>query len=240
MSERIRDAEGGARGPMRAGVIPAYQAARWIHGVVERTRERIATVVVVDDGSTDGTGDLARSAGARVLTHERNLGKGWALRTAFLELLGEGFDEFVTLDADGQHLPEQIPRLVHALRATSADLVVGTRDHLFAGMSPVRRASNRLSTRAISILAGARQSDIQSGFRLYTQRLLEGTGLPKGRFEAESSIIVKAVRRGFRVVGTPVELGYTDGRHSSHYRPIRDSLRIALAVVGARLEGNRG
>ena len=184
MSPRGRDTAGGASGAKRAGVIPAYQAARWIHGVVERARLQIDTIVVVDDGSTDATGDLARAAGARLLRHERNLGKGWALGTAFRELLGEGYDELVTLDADGQHLPEQIPRLVHARNATTADLVVGTRDHLFSGMSPVRRASNRLSTRAISILAGARQSDIQSGFRLYTRRLLEGTGLPRGRFEA--------------------------------------------------------
>lgn len=221
----------------RAALIPAFQAAPWIAAVVEGTSAVLELVVVVDDGSDDGTGELARGAGARVFTHPRNRGKGWALGTGFRELLAAGVSEIVTLDADGQHLPGEIPRLVEARRRTSADLVIGTRSHLFGAMSRLRRTSNRLSSWAISILAGAAQSDIQSGFRLYTRRLVEELGLPRGRFEFESAIVVRAVRTGLQVVGVPVELAYADGRGASHYRPVVDSLRIAKAVVEARWGG---
>ena len=138
----------------------------------------------------------------------------------------------VTLDADGQHLPEEIPRLLAA--AADADLVLGTRDHLFAEMGAVRRFSNRLSSRAISWAAGQPISDVQTGFRLYTRELIERTGFPEPGFEAESAVVVRAVRLGLRVATTPVRLGHADGRATSHYRPIADSLRIAAAVLRAR------
>ncbi|MGD8375697.1 MAG: glycosyltransferase family 2 protein [Acidobacteriota bacterium] len=220
--------------PVRvAAAIPAYEAGSSIAGVVLRTRERIGEVVVVDDGSSDETGAAARRAGARVLRHSRNRGKGAALRTAFDDLLSRGFDAVLTLDADGQHLPEEIPKL---LEAAGADLVIGGRDHLFAGMRPLRRTSNRLSSRAISLVAGCRLSDVQSGFRLYRRTLLEITGFPECRFDAESAVVVRAVRRGLRVVTVPVRLGFVDGYHTSHYRAVVDSLRIARAVTRARFE----
>src|SRR6185436_2985952 len=140
----------------------------------------------------------------------------------------------ITLDADGQHLPEEIPKLLAA--APEADLVLGVRDHLFAEMSALRRASNRLSSRAISFAAGQPLSDIQTGFRFYARRLIETVGFPEARFEAESAVVVRAARRGFKVVTIPVHLGFADGRTTSHYRPLMDSLRIAGAVTRARLE----
>lgn len=221
--------------PELVAVIPAYRAAPWIGDVVRRTREVVATVIVVDDGSDDGTGALASEAGAEVLGHAVNRGKGAALRTAFSELFGGGCEAIVTLDADGQHLPDETPKLVAAWRA-GGDLVLGTRDHLFTSMSRVRRASNTLSSRAISFAAGRRLGDIQTGFRIYTRELIAATGFPEDRFEAESAVVVRAARRGFSIVSVPVRLGFVDGRHTSHYRPIADSLRIARAVIGARFE----
>jgi hypothetical protein len=101
-------------------------------------------------------------------------------------------------------------------------------------MGVVRRFSNRLSSRAISLAAGRPISDVQTGFRLYTRALIERTGFPEPRFEAESAVVVRAVRLGLRVATTPVRLGHADGRATSHYRPIADSLRIASAVTRAR------
>lgn len=227
-----------------AAAIPAYQAAATVGDVVRRTLAQVGDVVVVDDGSTDGTGDAARAAGARVTTHPVNRGKGAALATAFAELLGRadgngsaaGPAAVVTLDADGQHLPEEIPRLLDAWRA-GADLVIGGREALFGEMSALRRLSNRASSRAISLLAGQSLADVQSGFRLYTPALLAATGFREPRFEAESAVVVRAVRRGLRVATVPVRLGFADGRVTSHYRPVADSLRIARAVVRARFEG---
>lgn len=218
-----------------AAAIPAFQAEPSVGGVVRRTRLLIADVLVVDDGSLDRTAEAARQAGAEVKSLTPNQGKGMALKTAFQILFARGFDTVITLDADGQHLPEEIPRLLEA-RETGADLVLGTRDHLFAEMGSLRRVSNRLSSRAISLAAGRPLTDVQTGFRLYTRHLIEATGFPGAHFEAESAVVVRAARAGFEIVAVPVRLGFADGRTTSHYRPLLDSLRIAAAVVRARLE----
>lgn len=219
---------------MRIAVaIPAYEAGASVGSVVARALEVIPYVLVVDDGSRDGTADAARSAGAEVHLHHTNRGKGSALRSAFTILFSREFTGVVTLDADGQHLPEEIPRLLAF--ASEADLVLGTRDHLFAEMQTTRRLANRLSSAAISYAAGRRISDVQTGFRFYSRNLFNRVGFPESRFEAESAVVVRALRRGFRVVTTPVCLGHADGRSGSHYRPVTDSLRIAAAVTRARL-----
>jgi glycosyltransferase involved in cell wall biosynthesis len=218
-----------------AVAIPAFEAAPSIASVVSRVLAMSAEVVVVDDGSGDGTGDAARACGVPVLTNPINLGKGRALKAAFDHLFASGYDAVVTLDADGQHPPEEIPKLLAPWRE-GADLVLGTRAHLYGAMGRVRRASNGTSSWLISHVAGATLPDCQTGYRLYTRTLIESTGFPEARFEAESAVLVRAVRRGFRVVGVPVRLDEADGRATSHYRPIVDSLRIAGAVARARFE----
>ena len=215
--------------------IPAFCAVHSIADVVRRSLEQASSVLVIDDGSHDGTAEAAAAAGARVVRHDRNRGKGCALRTAFDDLFGAGFEHVVTLDADGQHLPESIPDLL-ARAHDGIDLVVGSRDHLFAGMHPIRRTSNACSSYVISAVAGRTLRDVQSGFRVYSRRLIETIGFPESRFEAESAAMVRAIRYGFGVAWVPIELGFVDGRSTSHYRPIIDSLRIAFAVARARLE----
>ncbi|MDX1644155.1 MAG: glycosyltransferase family 2 protein [Thermoanaerobaculia bacterium] len=214
--------------------IPAYEAAPSIADIVRRSLVQLDEVLVVDDGSTDATLLEARAAGARILRHPSNVGKGVALRHAFDDLFGRGFRAVVTIDADGQHLPEEVPRLLEAWQA-GTDLVIGSREHLFAAMSAVRRTSNRWSSHLISLAAGEPVADVQCGFRLYTRDLILSTGFPEARFEAESAVVVRAVRKGFRIRTVPVELGFADGRLTSHYRPVVDSLRIFWAVCRARL-----
>jgi len=216
-----------------AAAIPAYQAAPSVGAVVAATLAVLPDVLVVDDGSTDGTGAAAEGAGARVVRHAENRGKGRALATAFEDLFARGFEAVVTLDADGQHLGGEIPKLLAAWRG-GAELVVGSRARLFGQMHVVRSVANALSSRLLSLAAGRRLPDAQSGFRLYTRTLVGRTGFPESGFEAESAVLIRAARGGARLAWPEIELGFADGRLTSHYRPVADSLRIAVAAVRAR------
>lgn len=220
--------------PAAAALIPAYQAAATIGDVVQRTQAIVGAVFVVDDGSADGTADAARRAGATVWSHPANLGKGAALRTGWSRLRGDAWPIVLTLDADGQHLPEQLPRLLDAAR--TADLVLGSRAHLFADMSRIRRMANVLSSKAISLAAGQRFDDVQTGFRAYRREVLERVGFRENGFQAESAIVVRAARLGLRIRCVPVEMAAMDGRSTSHYRPLLDSVRIVCAVTAARFD----
>lgn len=215
-------------------VIPAYEAAATVGPVVRDTAPYVDSVVCVDDGSRDPTSAAARDAGATVIAHPHNRGKGAALRTGLTAAFQRGAGAVVTLDADGQHLPDQIPELLRGL-AAGADLVLGCRAATFAAMSPLRRASNRWSSRLISMVAGQRLHDVQTGFRIYGRELFVRLGLRGCGFEAESAVVVRAARAGFRIVAVPIRMAQADGRATSHYRPLRDSLRIAGAVAWAGL-----
>jgi glycosyltransferase involved in cell wall biosynthesis len=217
-----------------AAAIPAYRAGPWVGDVARATLERVEMVLVVDDGSDDDTAAEAAASGAEVISHLSNQGKAQALRTAFATLFGRGFDAVVTLDADGQHLPSEIPKLLTA-RSGGANMVLGSRAHLFAGMSGLRMRSNRLSSAAIAWAAGQPVPDVQTGFRLYGRELIAVTGFAGDRFAAESSVVVRAARLGFLLASVEIELGFADGRSTSHYRPLVDSLHIARAVIAARL-----
>lgn len=218
-------------------VIPALNAAARLSPVVTGCLEQgyEGRTIVVDDGSSDGTADVARIAGARVVRHPHNRGKGEALRTGFELACSERAVAVVTLDADGQHLPSEIPGLIRTWKDSSADLVIGSRDHLFSEMVRRRRLANRFSARMISIFAGVRVSDSQSGFRLYSRRFIHGIDFESSGFAAESEMIVIGGRRGMAIEETPIRLGFVDGVSTSHYRPLLDTLRIAASVVAAAM-----
>jgi glycosyltransferase involved in cell wall biosynthesis len=219
-----------------AVLIPALNAARTLPAVVVEARGQLEPVIVIDDGSTDGTGDAARAAGATVLRHEKNRGKGGALKTGFAWALKHGFDGVITLDADGQHLPTEIPKFLNERGADlRPDLIIGGRSHLFAQMLPRRRMANRFSASSIAFASGTPISDSQSGFRFYSANLLRNLALRTDGFDLDSEVIVRAGRRGFRIVTIPIELGFVDGISTSHYKPLKDTLRIAWTVLRARV-----
>ncbi|HIG85643.1 MAG TPA: glycosyltransferase family 2 protein [Planctomycetes bacterium] len=220
-------------------VIPAYDAGATVADVVSRSLQQMDRVLVIDDGSSDTTADEAAGAGARVARHQENRGKGAALLTGMRQLIEEGATGVITLDADGQHLPEEIPKLLAMVAKSQqegapVDIVLGSRAHLFEGMSRARQSANRISSGLISFAAGKPFDDVQTGFRYYSRRVIQEFGMPGTGFEAESAVIVLAARGGYSVVTTPIELGFTDGRGTSHYRSIYDSIRIAKAVISAR------
>src|SRR5262249_10057138 len=157
---------------MRAcAIVPAYDAAPTVGGVVAGLRQVLAprddgTVFVVDDGSTDATAEAARGAGGRVIQHGRNCGKGMAIMTGLIAAQTTGFDVAITVDADGQHLPDEVPRLL-AASDDPGDLVLGLRDLVAAGAPRSNRFGNRVSNYWISLFAGRPLRDTQCGMRRY-------------------------------------------------------------------------
>ncbi len=222
MSERI------------AVLIPALNAARKLPAVIAAAMQH-APVLVIDDGSSDDTRRVAAATGATVLRHEVNRGKGAALKTGFAWALEQGFDGVVTLDADGQHLPQEIPKFLDARAETGADLIIGGRAHLFQHMLPRRRLANRFSAWSIAKASGTRVTDSQSGFRFYSSVLLRGVRLRTDGFDMESEVIVRAGRAGMKIITIPIELGFVDGVSTSHYKPVLDTLRIAWTVIRTRV-----
>jgi len=205
-------------------VIPARDAEGTVGQVVRALRIILpaATVLVVDDGSTDDTSGAARAAGAEVLRHDVNRGKGAALQTGFDEAVRRGVDRVLTLDADGQHDPARAPDLVSAL--DRADVVIGSRDRDRTGMPWIRRATNSVMTWIVSHLARHAIEDTQSGYRAIRADVLRSVRPQSLRFEYESEFLIEAGRNGFTFAAVPIPTLYN--APGSHIRPFRDTLRF--------------
>ncbi len=207
-------------------VIPAYNEETAVAEVVRGVLAQGLDAMVVDDCSSDATSARAREAGAEVVRHEVNRGKGEALRTGFARAVELGYDAVVTLDADGQHDPKEIPRLLEA--AGRADIVVGSRMAEVSTMPRVRLWTNLFTSWVVSRLAGARIADSQSGYRLLKRSVLGRVKYSSSRFDAESEILVKACRMGFRVIEVPISTIYGDEKSKIH--PFVDTVRFFRMV----------
>jgi glycosyltransferase involved in cell wall biosynthesis len=204
-------------------VIPAFNEEERIADVVRRTLA-VCELLVVDDGSSDSTTSLATGAGARVHALGENRGKTFALETGFHLALDGGADAVVTLDADGQHLPEEIPRFIEAA-LQGADIVVGSRMGETRDMPWVRLWTNWTTSRVVSWLARTRILDSQSGFRLFRKEVLQKVKVTSGRFAGESEILIEAGRKGFRIAEVPISTVYF-GTEGSKIDPFRDTIRF--------------
>jgi glycosyltransferase involved in cell wall biosynthesis len=231
-------------GPRLAVLIPAYNAGRKLGDVLAGLAAHAAPgdTLVVDDGSTDDTAAVAERHGARVLRQTPNQGKASALRRGFAAL--EDYDLVATLDADGQHDPADLPRLLAAAAAGGADLVVGART--LAGRMPWhRRIGNRWASWCASRIAGQSIPDSQSGYRLHAVRLLREV-VPRIPPESdgylfETEMLVRAARRGFRLGAVPIATVYED--ETSHFRPWREVprfLRLFARLGWEALSGRLG
>jgi glycosyltransferase involved in cell wall biosynthesis len=201
-------------------LLPAFRCQSLVGWVVEGVRRFVSDVLVVDDGSDDATGAEAEAAGARVVRRAANGGKGAALRDGLAVLLKEPFTHVAFVDADGQHDPGDLPRLLDVARS-GADFVIGSRLGAPGGMPARSYWANTIGDRVLSRLTGLPVEDGQSGYRVIAADLLRSLQLVSSRFAIENEILVKAAPRVRRFAVVPVRTIYGAGR--SHYRPVRDT-----------------
>ena len=212
-------------------LIPAFNAESSVGDVVAGALRHVPNVLVVDDGSTDETSSRARAAGAEVSRHAVNRGKGAALKTGFARMRDIRASAVITMDADLQHDPDDIPIFLEAFAHSRADLIIGSRQHQFTAMRQGRRLGNRFSSRALRFFTGLELPDSQSGFRLYSADFLSRLTLRRHAYDAEMEVLLRAARQRRRIESIPVRARTVDGGTTSHYRPWLDTYRICRTVV---------
>lgn len=229
--------ETSARSPKISVIIPAFNASLTISYVVSSTITSLEElgypyeVLVIDDGSIDLTGEVARDAGATVIENPRNFGKGFALRTGFTAASG---DIIVTMDADGDHDPQYISKLIDALK--DADLVIGSR---FLAVQKnyfsLKRSGNYFLTLAIRLLFGKRITDSQSNFRAFKKTALKRLNLVSSGFEIDTEILAESLSKKFKVKEIPVKLLPIRFYHSrkNQERPLNTFYRMIRVFVGS-------
>ncbi|HEY4613746.1 MAG TPA: glycosyltransferase family 2 protein [Bacteroidota bacterium] len=213
-------------------LVPAFNAAATLPELVRRLKKYLspADMVVVDDGSTDQTAEVAQQAGVHVLRHEQNFGKGKALRTGFEYLASlKPFEAVVTMDADLQHRPEDLPSFFSCWQDARVDILVGSRARWGTAMPFSRKLSNSITSSLVSARTGVAIRDSQCGFRLITRRVFETIRTTSNGYEAETELLIKAARRGFRIGFVPIETVYAgEQSHMTHVASTLSFLRVLL------------
>lgn len=206
------------------GLIPCYNEADRVAAVVAGVLKYLPAVIVVDDCSTDDTSPVAESAGAEVIRHDANRGKGAALKTGFERAAAGGFEAVLTIDGDGQHDPDEIPAFLRAYSAGDCDVVLGCRLFKRGAMPLIRIFTNSFTSWAVSRAAGRKITDSQTGFRLIRVETWRSVRLVSDRFDLESEFIIKACRAGARIAEVQIRTIYADEKSKIH--PLKDTWRF--------------
>jgi glycosyltransferase involved in cell wall biosynthesis len=218
-------------------VVPAYQAAETLGAVIGDLRESLdVPILVVDDGSNDGTAEVARALGAEVVRHARNRGKGAALTSGLAEAARRGFDVAVTVDADGQH-PARSAKAVLDGSDDGHALVLGVRDLASDGAPERNRFGNAVSNFFLSLFARQPLRDTQCGLRRYPVRETLALGVRAEGYAFEAEVILRALAAGLPLVEIPVAVVYApETLQRTHFRNVRDPARIVATVARTVLE----
>lgn len=222
-------------------VIPALDEAATIRAIAARAAKLVDRVIVVDDGSSDCTSNMLAGLRVDLVRHERTMGKAASLWDGFQHALASGADVVVTMDGDGQHSVEDVPRLIGALVSHPDCVAVGARVRRVGPMPMRRRVANRFADFWVSWAAGQRILDSQSGQRAYPAEFLRAIDLPHGpdaAFALDGELLVEAAKRGYLPVAVPIDAVYGPNARPSHYRGWRDSVRIA-SMLWRRIVGDR-
>ncbi len=218
-------------------LIPAYNEARTIGGIVREIKVLGLVVYVVDDGSGDRTAIIAEAEGAVVIKHEKNMGKGASLRDGCSSILKKDFDAVIIIDGDGQHEVKSIADFIKEMEASGGDIVIGNR-MLDTGQMPyIRQKTNWFMSYLISKIIGQYIPDTQCGYRLIKREVLENVRFDSSNFEIESELIIKAGWQGFKISSVPIKTVYKDEK--SRINPIVDTLRFMAFILKVGLSNAR-
>lgn len=210
-------------------VIPTYNESRTIADIVQKIKGQGLDVLVIDDGSTDGTGSIAKNSGAIVLRNETNEGKGASLILGFYYALNKNFDAVITMDGDGQHLPEEILFFLKAAAYSNSSIIIGNRMSENKNMPLVRILTNRFMSWLISKIIRQQIPDTQCGFRLIKRDVLEKLCLVTSRYETETELLIKSSRLGFKIESIPIKTIYS--AEKSQIQPLRDTFRFFKFIL---------
>ena len=216
--------------------IPALNEEQSIGKVILTSVCFAEHVIVVNDGSTDRTADIASSLGAQVVSHTKRMGYGVAIRDCFMWARRHDADALITLDADGQHDPSEIPILRDALSETNADLVIGGRRIRPTGMPEYRWLGKQALDRATNVRVGERLVDSQGGFRAYSRRAIHTLSPNESGMGADSELLMRAKQTGLHIVSVPVTYRYA-GVETSTHNPARHWFDVFFAVMKLKYEG---
>jgi len=214
-----------------AVIIPAYNAADSLSALLARTTIVLPrkNIFVVNDDSRDATQQIAEQYGVNIISHSSNFGKGAALQTGFDVVLKKNFDAVVTMDADLQHRPEDIPRFIEEYSHTKCDVIIGNRLHNKQGMPFHRVLSNTITTGLVKLRTGANISDSQSGFRFITRKIIGKVRLQSTGFEAETEFLIKASALGISFGSIPIETIYAGEKSNmTHLQTTVNFIKVLL------------
>ena len=213
-------------------IIPAFNAADTLPELLNRLSRYVewGAMLVVDDGSTDGTAEVAQRTGVKVLRHESNRGKGSALRTGFAYFCSNNsYGSVITIDADLQHIPEELPKFVEARSKGGGNIIIGERTRMGTSMPLHRVLSNAVTSGLVSARTGRAIKDSQSGYRLLGREVLEAINLETDGYEAETELLVKAALKGFSIQFVPVTTVYGHERsYMTHWTTTKRFLQVLL------------
>jgi glycosyltransferase involved in cell wall biosynthesis len=210
-------------------IIPALNESQEIANLIQQARRFVPDILVIDDGSTDQTAQIAKSSGAEVLRNERNQGKGACLVKGYAYALAKGFDAVISMDGDGQHSPLDLPAFLKAAEEQGNALIIGNRMFNLKNMPFLRVITNRFMSSLLSLVTKQEIPDTQCGFRLVKRELLEKVNLVTSKFEMESEILIKASRRGFKIRSVPIKTIY--GNQKSQINPFVDTFRFVRLLA---------
>jgi len=210
-------------------VIPVYNEAAYIAELVVDIKKKGWDVVVVDDGSSDQGGVMAKEKGAVVITHKKKSGKGLSLRDGFDYALKDNYDGVITMDGDGQHDPSDIQKFIDKAGEAENDIIIGNRMENHQKMPLIRFAVNKIMSAMISSVCRQNIPDSQCGFRFISRRVLKEIKLSSSDFEIESEVLIKASKKGLRFCSVPIKTIYR--QEKSKINPFRDTIRFFVYII---------